>query len=155
MENIFMQQALQEAQYGVQNAHGGPFGAVVVLDGKVIGRGHNRVIVKTDPTAHAEMEAIRNACARLGHHNLVSAVLYTTCYPCPMCMGAILWSGIEKAYYCLNSKDVAEIGFNDDEFYNRIEDTQFLKKMYTEDTTLRSDCIQLLEDYMQSPHKMY
>lgn len=84
-----------------------------------------------------------------------SAVLYTTCYPCPMCMGAILWAGIEKAYYCLNSKDVAEIGFNDDEFYSRIDDKQFLEKMYAEDTALRSECIQLLEDYVQSPHKMY
>ena len=97
----FMEAALQEAYEGIEKNHGGPFGAVVVKDGRIVGRGHNRVLYKKDPTCHGEMEAIRDACKNLGTHDLTGCQLYTTAEPCPMCLGGILWSNIQEVYFGL------------------------------------------------------
>ena len=108
---------------------GGPFGALVVKDNKVIGRGVNRVIGKHDPTAHAEMEAIRDACINLKTHDLTGCELYATGFPCPMCMSAIIWANIKKVYYSATYKDAEDIGFRDSYIYDFIKDGQKDKKV--------------------------
>ena len=113
----FMKMALEEAYEGIQKGHGGPFGAVVVKSGKIVGCGHNRVLYKKDPTCHGEIEAIRDACRNLGTHDLSNCVLYTTAEPCPMCLGAIMWSNIREVYYGCNREDTDKIGFRDNVFY--------------------------------------
>ncbi len=116
--NEFMQVAICEAREGIAHKHGGPFGAVVVKNGKVVGRGHNQVLKNEDPTCHGEMMAIRDACKNLGTHDLTGCEIYTTGYPCPMCMGAIQWANMVKCYYACNLQDTEKIGFRDDVFYN-------------------------------------
>ena len=96
----FMNAAFDEAFHSVRNNIGGPFGAVVVLNGLVIGKGGNRVSSQNDPTAHAEIVAIRDACRKIESFDLTGAVLYATCEPCPMCLSAIYWANIQSVYYC-------------------------------------------------------
>lgn len=103
---------------------GGPFGAVVYKDGKIVGKGVNKVIAKHDPTAHAEMEAIRDACINLKTHDLTGCELYATGYPCPMCMSAIIWANIKKVYYSGDYQDAENIGFRDDFIYNFLKNGQ-------------------------------
>ena len=117
----FMEAALQEAYEGIEKNHGGPFGAVVVKDGRIVGRGHNRVLYKKDPTCHGEMEAIRDACKNLGTHDLTGCQLYTTAEPCPMCLGGILWSNIQEVYFGCDRIDTDRIGFRDDVFYEYLD----------------------------------
>ena len=117
----FMALAAQEADSNLQTNEGGPFGAVVIKDGEIIGRGHNRVLINHDPTCHAEIEAIRDACRNLNTHDLTGCTLYTSCYPCPMCLSAIIWVNIKKVYYGNTAKDAADIGFRDDFIYKFIE----------------------------------
>lgn len=117
----FMALAAQEADSNLQTNEGGPFGAVVIKDGEIIGRGHNRVFINHDPTCHAEIEAIRDACRNLNTHDLTGCTLYTSCYPCPMCLSAIIWANIKKVYYGNTAKDAADIGFRDDFIYKFIE----------------------------------
>ena len=96
---------------------GGPFGAVIVKDGQVIGEGHNKVVMSCDPTAHAEVLAIRDACQKVGSHSLAGCAIYTSCEPCPMCLSACYWAGIDLVYYANDRKDAAKIGFDDDFIY--------------------------------------
>ena len=100
---------------------GGPFGALIYKDGKIVGKGVNRVLAKHDPTAHAEMEAIRDACINLKTHDLTGCTLYATGYPCPMCMSAIIWANIKEVYYSADYKDAEKIGFRDDFIFNFIK----------------------------------
>lgn len=113
MQERFMAEAISMARQGVALGHGGPFGAVVVRDGVVIGRGWNRVIADTDPTAHAEVNAIRDASGRLGVWHLEECELYASCEPCPMCLSAAYWAHISKIYYAASEADAAELGFDD------------------------------------------
>lgn len=99
---------------------GGPFGALILHEGKIISRAHNEVLKTSDPTAHAEMIAIRKASEILQTYDLSSCILYTTCYPCPMCMGAIFWARIPIVYYASSAQDAAEAGFDDQIFYDNI-----------------------------------
>lgn len=117
--NIFMQQAVKEAKKGVVQNHGGPFGAVIVKDGHIVSKAHNRVLKENDPTAHAEINAIKKASKKLGTYDLGGCEIYTTCMPCPMCLGAIRWANISKIYYGATSRDAEDIGFRDKEFYDR------------------------------------
>lgn len=119
----FMLKATSEADNNLQTNEGGPFGAVIVKDDKIVGKGHNRVLINHDPTCHAEIEAIRDACKNLNTHDLTGCTLYTSCYPCPMCLSAIIWANIKKVYYGNTAKDAADIGFRDDFIYKFIEDT--------------------------------
>lgn len=112
-----MSVALDEAYAGIASHHGGPFGSAVVRDGVIVGRGHNRVLEKRDPTCHGEIEAIRNACAQLGTADLSGCELYTTAEPCPMCLGAILWANIGTVHFGCTREDSAAIGFRDSAFY--------------------------------------
>ena len=109
----FMQEAFAEAQKGISAGDGGPFGAVIVKEGKIIAHGHNEVIKSNDPTAHAEMVAIRKAAAMLNDFSLAGCTLYVTGEPCPMCFSAIHWAHIDKVYYCNTKEDAAQIGFDD------------------------------------------
>ncbi len=117
----FMDTAIEISQKGMQSNQGGPFGAVVVKDGKVIGRGNNQVTSTDDPTAHAEVVAIRDACKNLGTFQLSGCELYTSCEPCPMCLGAIYWSRPDKVYYANTRQDAAAIGFDDEFIYQELD----------------------------------
>lgn len=112
-----MRRAIDLSRVGLRD--GGPFGAVVTRGGKIIGEGFNTVVAKRDPTAHAEINAIRNACNFLKSHDLTGCELYASCEPCPMCLGAIHWARIGKVYYAANRDDAAFAGFDDSEFYRQ------------------------------------
>ena len=118
MNNQGMDIAIFEAKSGVANGDGGPFGAVVIHNGIIVGQGHNEVVLLNDPTAHAEIVAIRRASAYLGRFDLSDCELYTTCEPCPMCFAAVQWAGIKKVYYGCNRDDAAQIGFDDKLIYD-------------------------------------
>ena len=119
--NEFMDVAIDLSDDNFEKNYGGPFGACIVKDGEIIGKGINRVIKDNDPTAHAEIIAIRNACKKLGTHDLIGCEIYTSCYPCPMCLSAIIWSNIKKVYYANTKEDAADIGFRDDFIYDYLE----------------------------------
>jgi guanine deaminase len=116
-----MQLALQEARNGVLSGEGGPFGAVVARSGVVIARGHNRVLQTNDPTAHAEVVAIRDACAKLGRFSLHDCVLYSSCQPCPMCFAAVHWAKLPACFYAATADDAAAVGFDDRFLYDAIQ----------------------------------
>ena len=143
--NKYMEQAKKNAKNGIINKEGGPFGAVVVDDkGQIISNGNNQVLKKHDPTAHAEVVAIRNACKVLGTHDLSNCVLYTSCEPCPMCLSAIIWANIKKVYYACTKEDAGNIGFRDDEIYEFIKGKN---KMITLKQIDREECIEVMNDY--------
>ena len=116
----FMSEAVNAALKGMSNNEGGPFGCIVVKDGEIVGRGNNKVTSTNDPTAHAEVTAIRDACKNLGTFQLDDCVIYTSCEPCPMCLGAIYWARPKKVYYGSNQVDAANIGFDDAFIYKEI-----------------------------------
>lgn len=116
-----MHEAITESEKNLLTGDGGPFGAVIVKDGKVSGRGRNLVLKNNDPTCHGEILAIRDACANLGTYDLTGCELYTSSYPCPMCLGAIIWANIKKVYYGNTAEDAEAIGFRDDFIYQFIE----------------------------------
>ena len=118
--NEYMKIAKELANENLKTNAGGPFGACIVKNGKIIGRGSNHVLANNDPTAHAEVMAIRDACKNINTYDLSDCELYTSCYPCPMCLSAIIWSNIKKVYYGNTKEDAADIGFRDDFIYNFI-----------------------------------
>jgi tRNA(Arg) A34 adenosine deaminase TadA len=116
-EKIFMTRANEIALARVREAGGGPFAALIVYDQEIISEGWNRVTLDNDPTAHAEIVAIRSACAKLGRYNLAGCHVYSTCEPCPMCLGAIYWAHLAGIYYSLTRTDASRIGFDDEFIY--------------------------------------
>lgn len=116
--NRWMAIAYDEAREGMEHNDGGPFGAVIVKDGEIIARAHNKVLSSNDPTAHAEILVIREASRKLGSFDLSDCVLYASSYPCPMCMGAVLWAGIPAVYYGASMEEAARGGFDDERFYD-------------------------------------
>ncbi|NUN05101.1 MAG: nucleoside deaminase [Bdellovibrio sp.] len=120
MKKEFMLKAIELSRKNMQAGAGGPFGAVIVKDGRVIGEGWNKVTSSNDPTAHAEVVAIRNACENAKNFSLDGAEIYTSCEPCPMCLAAIYWARISKIYYGNTRKDAASIDFDDDFLYQEI-----------------------------------
>ena len=116
----FMAEAAKVSREKMNAGFGGPFGAVVVKDGKVIGTGFNKVTTDNDPTAHAEVVAIRDACTNIGDFNLSGAVIYTSCEPCPMCLSSIYWARLDTIYYANTRWDAAKIGFDDAELYDEV-----------------------------------
>lgn len=115
-----MREALRLAEQGMRSGEGGPFGCVVVRQGEIVGRGNNRVTSTLDPTAHAEVVAIRDACRNLGTWELADCELYTSCEPCPMCLAAAYWARIPTLYYGNTRSDAAAVGFDDDFIYQQI-----------------------------------
>lgn len=117
----FMQRAIELAEAGMDANAGGPFGCVIAKDGEIIGEGCNRVTSTNDPTAHAEIVAVREACQKLGAFQLDGCVIYTSCEPCPMCLGAIYWARPERVYFACTREDAANIGFDDRFIYEELE----------------------------------
>ena len=149
----FMDEAIKEAEIGVQKNDGGPFGAVIVKDGKIIARGHNMVLQTNDPTAHAEIVAIRKASNKLKNFDLKGCQLYTTCEPCPMCLSAIFWSRIDKLYYGCSKEDAAKIGFDDKLFYEMLVDINLRKKYLKHEQINRDNCIKVFTEWDQKENK--
>ena len=151
--NPYMQQAIDEALQGIRAGDGGPFGSVVVKDGKVVGRGHNRVLGHADPTAHGEVEAIRAACRQLGTHDLTGCDIYTTGEPCHMCLCACLWANISHIYYGCTIADNALIGFRDLQFDSLFAGRDKLTDYLSEQD--RQACLDLFHTYRHLPHQRY
>ena len=119
-DKAFMRKAIELSRNGMKNNDGGPFGAIVVKNGKIVGQGNNKVTSTNDPTAHAEVVAIRDACKNLGTFQLDDCIVYTSCEPCPMCLGAIYWARPKKIYFACSREDAANINFDDDFIYKEI-----------------------------------
>lgn len=139
--------AIEEARQGILAGDGGPFGSVIVKDGVILGKGHNHVVSRKDPTCHGEVDAIRNACKNLDTFDLSGAEIYTTGEPCPMCLGAILWANISKVYYGCSIKENDMIGFRDEIFYKNLSIST--KKMKDKIVQLDHDeCLELFKEYL-------
>ena len=134
----YMEVAKELADDNLKTNVGGPFGACIIKDGFIIGKGSNHVLSNNDPTAHAEVMAIRDACRNLNTYDLSGCVLYTSCYPCPMCLSAIIWSNIKKVYYGNTKEDAANIGFRDDYIYEFINK---LNNNLSDNNVLELNCI--------------
>jgi len=120
-QEFFINKAIELAKENVKSGNGGPFGAVIVKDGKIIATGVNTVTKTNDPTAHAEVNAIRNACKELNSFQLDNCEIYSSCEPCPMCLGAIYWSRSKKLFFAADKMDAAKAGFDDSFIYNEID----------------------------------
>lgn len=151
--NKYMQVADELACQNLLLNHGGPFGAVVVKNDFIVGLGKNNVLKNNDPTAHAEIEAIRDACKNLNTYDLTGCELYTSCYPCPMCLSAIIWANIKEVYYACTRKDAGEIGFRDDAIYEFLETNN--KSLLDEKQIDREDCIHLFNEYKKLNGEIY
>lgn len=153
MNNLFMKRALELARTGMEANHGGPFGCVIVKNNVIIGEGCNRVTISNDPTAHAEVVAIRNACDHLGEFQLTGCDIYTSCEPCPMCLGAIYWARPDHIYYAANREDAADAGFDDSFIYREIplpiEERSIPMKNIGHDAA-----VNLFEKWKEKPDKM-
>ena len=152
--NKYMEIAKNAAENGINANEGGPFGAVITdKDGNIIATGNNQVLKNNDPTAHAEVTAIRNACKALNTYDLSDYILYTSCEPCPMCLSAIIWSNIKEIYYACTREDAANIGFRDDLIY------EYLKGNNTDLISLkqidRDECIDIFEKYQNENKTIY
>lgn len=119
-QQSWMEKAVTIARENVLRSHGGPFGAIVVRDGQIVGTGSNEVTATNDPTAHAEVQAIRDACRNLNTFQLTDCELYTSCEPCPMCLGAIYWARPKAVYFASTKQDAAKVGFDDQFIYEQI-----------------------------------
>lgn len=120
-EQNFLERAIELSNKGMTALHGGPFGCVIVKDGKIVGEGYNEVTTTNDPTAHAEIVAIREACKKLGTYQLTGCDIYASCEPCPMCLGAIYWARPNRVIFANTKKDAAAINFDDQFIYDEIE----------------------------------
>ncbi len=136
--NTYMKIAKELSEDNLKTNVGGPFGACIVKEGKIIGKGSNHVVKNNDPTAHAEIMAIRDACKNINSYDLSECELYTSCYPCPMCLSAIIWANIKKVYYGNTKEDAANIGFRDDFIYNYIHN---LANKINKDNVLELECM--------------
>jgi len=119
----FLKKAIELSRQNLVVGEGGPFGALVVKDNKIISEAYNQVLINNDPTAHAEITAIREACQKLGTYQLTGCIIYTSCEPCPMCLGAIYWARPDKVYFANTRKDAAAVGFDDEFIYQEINAT--------------------------------
>lgn len=149
----FMQRAIELAQRGVDTNAGGPFGCVVVKDGKIIGEGSNEVTSTNDPTAHAEVVAIRNACNTLGTFQLDGCHIYTSCEPCPMCLGAIYWARPARIFYAATREDAAAAGFDDQFIYEEMEKQIDDRTMKLENLS-RAEAVKLFKNWTDKPDKI-
>jgi guanine deaminase len=148
--------AVDKARETMNQNIGGPFGALIIdKDGQVLSVASNSVLKDHDPTAHAEMNAIRLATQKLGTHDLSGCVLYTTAYPCPMCLGAIIWSNIKKVYYGCNALDADEIGFRDEFIYEFIKNNAKDKSILDLEEQERVYCLKLFKEYQDMNKELY
>ena len=150
--NPLMQAAIEEARSGFNRDHGGPFGAIIVRDGVLIAKAHNEVLKTNDPTAHAEILAIRKACALLKSYDLADCEIYSTSEPCPMCFSAIHWSRLKKLYFGTTRDDVALIGFDDSLIYDILSGKAQVVQMESINLD-RNSCLGLLAEWDAKPDK--
>lgn len=151
--NEFMQEAIRLSVDNVTQGKGGPFGAVVVKDGKIIASGANSVTSLNDPTAHAEVVAIREACKVLGAFQLDGCEIYTSCEPCPMCLGAIYWARPDKLYYANTKQDAAAIEFDDNFIYEEIAKPIHQRKLFTQQL-MRNEALEAFKKWGESNLKI-
>ncbi len=151
-DKTFMREAINLSIENVKNG-GGPFGAVIVKDGKVVATGVNRVTANNDPTAHAEVSAIRNACSKLNNFKLEGCTIYTSCEPCPMCLSAIYWAGIDKIYYGNNAHDADHIGFGDQFIYDEIDKPKNRRTIPAE-PLMHEEALQAFRDWENKTDKV-
>lgn len=152
--NEYMKLAKDMAENGMSNNEGGPFGAIITdKEGNIIAKGNNQVLKNNDPTAHAEVVAIRNACKKLNTYDLSNYILYTSCEPCPMCLSAIIWSNIKEIYYACTKNDASEIGFRDDMIYEYLKGNN--KDLINLKQIDRDECIELFEQYKKQGKTIY
>ena len=149
----FMREAIRLSIENMRAGNGGPFGAVVVKDGKIIARGFNQVTSSNDPTAHAEVVAIREACKVLNSFQLDDCEIYTSCEPCPMCLGAIYWARPSKMYYANTKKDAASIGFDDQFIYEELELT-LDKRQLSAEQLLQDEAIVAFKEWEEKINKI-
>ena len=140
----YMKEAIEQTIMGLNNKEGGPFGCVIIKDNQIIAKANNTVLKNNDPTAHAEVNAIREASKKLNTYDLSGCVLYTTCEPCPMCLSAIIWSNIKEVYYGCTKEDAADIGFRDDLIYKHLNNEIKLIDLKNID---REECLKLFKQY--------
>ncbi len=148
----FMKRAISLAKEGMSSNQGGPFGCVRVKDDEIIAEGFNRVTSTNDPTAHAEVVAIRKACEILGNFQLTGCTIYTSCEPCPMCLGAIYWARPEKVFYACNREDAAAIDFDDQLIYDEI-DIPVEKRQINFTQILHSEGVEVFKEWAQKGDK--
>lgn len=153
MQIKFMREAIKLSIDNVKSGKGGPFGAVIVKDGKIIAQGANEVTSSNDPTAHAEVVAIRNACKILGTFQLDNCDVYTSCEPCPMCLGAIYWSRPARLFFANTKKDAADIQFDDQFIYEELEIPFQNRKLFTQQI-LREEALEAFKLWSSSFNKM-
>jgi guanine deaminase len=151
--NSFMLEAIRLAEQGMNQNEGGPFGCVIVKDGLIIGRGNNKVISTNDPTAHAEITAIREACDHLHSFQLEGCEIYTSCEPCPMCLGAIYWARPAKVYFACTREDAAAIGFDDQFIYEEI-DKSLASRSIPMEQLLYSEALEVFRAWSLKPDKI-
>lgn len=153
MNHEHLKRAINLASENSGKGNNGPFGAIVVLNNEIIGEGWNQVVELNDPTAHAEVTAIRNACAKIGSHELKDAFIYSSCEPCPMCLSAIYWARIEEIYYSCSRHDAADIGFDDKEIYDEFTKSTNLKRIKLIQG-LKEEGIKVFKDWKDNPNKI-
>ena len=152
--NKYMKIAKENADKGIENKEGGPFGAVITdKEGKIISNGNNKVIKNNDPTAHAEVVAIRDACKKLNTYDLSEYILYTSCEPCPMCLSAIIWANIKEVYYGCTKEDAGNIGFRDDIIYDYLKGNN--KDLIHLTHLDREECLKTFEKYKKENGTIY
>jgi len=149
-----MDLAIDKAKKNMNSGKGGPFGAAIVKDDKVICVTSNSVLKDQDATCHAEINAIREASKKLGTYDLAGCELYATGYPCPMCMGAIVWANIGKVYYGSELEDATDIGFRDEAFYDGIKEDK-LEEIVNLKELSHKECVDLLKEYNDKSKEMY
>jgi tRNA(Arg) A34 adenosine deaminase TadA len=153
MNPIFMRAAIRLSRDKMRRGDGGPFGAVVVRRGKIVGRGWNRVTSVNDPTAHAEVVAIREACRKLKTFRLDECEIYTSCEPCPMCLGAIYWARLRRIFYANTRRDAAVIGFDDDWLYRELARPVTRRKIPMKQLA-RTEALKVFADWERKPDKI-
>ena len=151
--NEYMKIAKELSDDNLKTNVGGPFGACIVKDGKIIGKGSNHVLANNDPTAHAEIMAIRDACKNIKSYDLSGAELYTSCYPCPMCLSAIIWSNIKKVYYGNTKEDAESIGFRDNYIYDFIKNNNSDKNILDLESMDREETIKTFNAFANKEDK--
>ncbi|MBL7471347.1 nucleoside deaminase [Robertkochia sediminum] len=149
----FLQQAIALGRKGMHNNSGGPFGCVIVKDDEVIGRGFNQVLSTVDPTAHAEVVAIREACRYLNNGDLSGCTLYTSCEPCPMCLGAIYWARPDRIVFACTREDAAGVGFDDDFIYKEINVPISARKITTENK-MREEALEMMKEWLEKEDRI-
>lgn len=153
-EEKYMNEAILLSEKGVLDNEGGPFGCIIVKDDNIIGKGSNQVVSNNDPTAHAEIVAIREACKTLKTFQLVDCEIYTSCEPCPMCLGAIYWSRPKIIYYANTREDAAEAGFDDSMIYDEIN-ADITKRKIPLINLGRNDALKVFEEWANKKDKTY